>query len=273
MSDRQSWIQREFVGISVARQCNLLGVPRSSWYYKPVEANPLDDSLMKRLDRLYTDCPFYGVLRMTAQLQDEGYPIGPKRVRRLLRAMGLMAIYPKPRLSVGSKESRRFPYLLRGITAGRPDHIWSTDITYVPMARGHLYLTAVMDWHSRFVVSWELSDTLEAQASLNALDRALTRSCPEIFNNDQGSQFTCDEFVNRLLSRGIKVSWDGRGRCLDNVFVERLWRTVKYEEIYLKAYASPKEARSSLAEYFRFYNEKRLHQSLGYRTPGDVYEH
>ena len=273
MNTRLSWVDEGFADLSVVSQCALLEVPRSTWYYEPVGPDPLDDFLMKRLDRLYTELPFYGVRKMTAVLQAEDLLVGPKRVRRLLREMGLMAIYPKPRLSVPGSPMQRYPYLLRGVAIERPNHVWSTDITYLPMAKGHLYLTAVIDWYSRFVVSWELADTLEAEASLAALDRALERGCPEIFNNDQGSQFTCAAFVNRLLSKGIKVSWDGRGRCLDNVFVERLWRTVKYEEVYLKAYESPKEARTSLAEYFRFYNERRLHQNLNYRTPGDVYGH
>lgn len=273
MITRLSWVDEDLASLSVARQCALLEVPRSSWYYKSVGPDPLDDALMKRLDRLYTELPFYGVLRMTAQLQTEGIWVGPKRVRRLLREMGVMAIYPEPHLSVPGSPARKYGYLLRGVTILRPNQVWSTDITYLPMAQGHLYLTAVMDWYSRFVLSWELADTLEVEASLAALDHALERGCPEIFNNDQGSQFTCAAFVERLLARAIKVSWDGRGRCLDNVFVERLWRSVKYEEVYLKAYESPKEARASLTEYFRFYNERRLHQSLGYRTPGEVYGH
>lgn len=272
MSARLGWID-ECEPLSITSQCELLGVPRSSWYYEPVGRTPMEDMLMKRLDQLYTACPFYGVRRMVAELQREEIGVGPKLVRRLLREMGLMAIYPKPRLSIPGITEQRYPYLLRGVAIERPDHVWSTDITYLPMARGHLYLTAVMDWHSRFVVSWELADTLEAEASLLALDRALERGCPEIFNSDQGGQFTCAAFVDRLISRGIKVSWDGRGRCMDNVFVERLWRTVKYEEVYLKAYESPKAARRSLAEYFRFYNERRLHENLGYRTPGEVYGH
>lgn len=270
MNTRRSWVE-EGTELSIARQCALLEVPRSSWYYEPVGPDPFKDVLMKRLDRLYTELPFYGVRRMVAELCAEGLVVGPKLVRCLLRGMGLMAIYPKPHLSIPGSVVRRFPYLLRGVTIERPNHVWSTDITYIPMAKGHLYLTAVIDWHSRYVISWELADTLEAEHSLAALDRALALGCPEIFNNDQGSQFTCPAFVNRLLARDIKVSWDGRGRCLDNVFVERLWRTVKCEEVYLKAYESPKEARASLAAYFRFYNDHRKHQSLEYRTPGDAY--
>jgi putative transposase len=259
--------------MSIASQCELLGVPRSTWYYEPVGCSPWEDRLMKRLDRLYTDLPFYGVRRMVAELRGEGLLVGPKLIRRLLREMGLMAIYPKPRLSQPGDTERRFPYLLRGVCIEGPDHVWSTDITYLPMTRGHLYLTAVIDWYSRCVLSWELADTLEAEHSLAALDRALQRGQPTIFNTDQGSQFTCSAFVNHLLAHDIKVSWDGRGRCLDNVFIERLWRTVKYEEVYLKAYGSPKEARSNLEAYFRFYNEQRKHQSLDYRTPREVYAH
>lgn len=273
MKERLSSIDENFADLTVARQCALLEVPRSTWYYEPVGRDPMDEWLSKRLDRLYTELPFYGVLKMVAVLQAEGLQVGPKRVRRLLREMGLMAIYPKPRLSLPGRPEQKYPYLLEGIMIERPDHVWSTDITYLPMAKGHLYLTAVIDWHSRFVLSWVLADTLEKEASLDALDQALAKGCPEIFNTDQGSQFTCPTFVNRLLAKGIKVSWDGRGRCLDNVFVERLWRTVKYEEVYLKGYESPKAARASLTEYFRFYNERRLHQSLGYHTPGEIYGH
>lgn len=272
MNLRLSWIDDGLPSLSVAHQCALLEVPRSTWYYEPVGPDPWDDLLMKRLDRLYTELPFYGVRRMVEELQGEGLPVGPKRVRRLLREMGLMAIYPKPRLSTPGDPAKRYPYLLRGVAIERSNQVWSTDITYLPMAKGHLYLTAVMDWYSRYVISWELADTLEVEASLAALDHALERGQPDIFNNDQGSQFTCAAFVDRLLARAIKVSWDGRGRCLDNVFVERLWRSVKYEEVYLKAYESPKEARASLAAYFRFYNERRRHQSLSYRTPQEVYQ-
>jgi len=267
---RLSWVNED-EPLAIALQCDLLDVPRSSWYYKPVGRKSSDAELMKRLDRLYTDFPFYGVPRMVEELRGEGMRIGPKRVRRLLRQMGLMAVYPKPRLSLPGETQRRFPYLLRGVTIEGPDHVWSTDITFIPMAKGHLYLTAIIDWYSRFVLAWELADTLEAGHSLAALDRALNRSKPIIFNSDQGSQFTCPAFVDRLESREIQVSWDGRGRCLDNVFVERLWRSVKYEEVYLKAYGSPKEARSSLDVFFRFYNEQRKHQSLGYKTPKEIY--
>lgn len=270
MSTRLSWVD-EAESLAVLSQCKLLDVPRSSWYYEPLDRTDSDAAFMQRLDRLYTAYPFYGVLRMVAELQGEGLEIGPKRVRRLLRQMGLMAIYPKPHLSLPGETPRRFPYLLRGVDIQRPNHVWSTDITYIPMAKGHLYLSAVIDWYSRYVLAWELADTLEAEHSIAVLERALARGKPEIFNSDQGSQFTCPAFVDRLESREIKVSWDGRGRCLDNVFVERLWRSVKYEEVYLKAYESPKAARANLDAYFRFYNEERKHQSLDYRTPRDVY--
>jgi putative transposase len=271
MSTRIEWIDG-LESISIARQCELLKIPRSTWYYAPRPVDLLDDFLMKELDLLYTDFPFYGVCKMTAVLQAKGLPVGEKRVRRILREMGLMAIYQKPRLSFPGCAAQRYPYLLRSVRVERPDHVWSTDITYIPMAKGHLYLTAVIDWYSRYVISWELADTLEASVPLEVLDRALLRACPEIFNNDQGSQFTCEAFVGKLLAREIKISWDGRGRCLDNVFVERLWRTVKYEEVYLKGYTTPKEARSSLNEYFKFYNDRRIHQHLAYKTPREVYE-
>jgi putative transposase len=272
MSTRLSWIDPALEDLSIASQCALIGVPRSTWYYEPAAANPGDEPLMKRLDRFYTDHPAVGVVKTAKMLQAEGWAVGPKRVRRLLREMRLVAIYPKPRLSLPVPTEQKFPYLLKGLAIDRPNQVWSTDITYLPMNKGHLYLTAVLDWYSRYVLSWVLSDTLEADAtSLAALDLALERGCPEIFNSDQGSQFTCSDFVERLLSRSIKVSWDGRGRFLDNIFVERLWRTVKYEEVYPSAYESPNQARGGLGAYFRFYNEKRLHQSLDYRTPAAVY--
>jgi putative transposase len=208
---------------------------------------------------------------MTERLKRDGYDVNVKRIRRLMRQMGLEAIYPKRRLSVSGEGHKIFPYLLRDVVIERPDQVWSTDITYIRMAQGFLYLVAILDWHSRYVLAWELSNTLEKELCLVTLDRALGMSQPEIFNTDQGSQFTSAEFVGRLEAAGVKVSMDGRGRVFDNIFVERLWRTVKYEEVYLHGYESVREAQNSLARYFHFYNTERLHQSLGYRTPYEVY--
>jgi putative transposase len=223
------------------------------------------------LDLQYTATPFYGVRRMTAYLNSQGEEVNHKRVRRLMREMGLEAIYPKPKLSVAGDNIRRYPYLLRERQITAPNQVWSTDITYIPMPKGHLYLIAVIDWYSRYVVSWELSNTMEVEFCLRALEAALAQNTPEIFNSDQGSQFTSLAFTSRLENQGIAISHDGRGRALDNIFVERLWRSVKYEEVYLKGYSTVTEAMDGLTKYFRFYNHERLHQSLGYKTPDQVH--
>ena len=257
--------------LSLARQCELLGVSRASLYYRPVGWSSYNLELMRLLDRQYTKTPFYGVEKMTAWLRREGHAVNPKRVRRLLRAMGLEAIYPKPHLSRPHPEHRVFPYLLAGLTIQRADQVWATDITYIRMRQGFVYLVAIMDWFSRYVVAWRLSVTLEVEFCLEALDEALGKSRPEIFNSDQGSQFTSPAFTKKLESAGVRVSMDGRGRFMDNIFVERLWRTVKYEEVYLKDYANVREARKSLADYFILYNEERIHQGLAGRTPEEVY--
>lgn len=226
---------------------------------------------MNLLDRQYTRCPFYGSRRLTAWLRTQGWLVNRKRISRLMRLMGLEAIYPKPRLSRGRKDHKKYPYLLSGVEVTRVNQVWSTDITYIRLHSGFLYLVAVMDWYSRHVLAWETSICLDSDFCVRALERALSRGCPEIFNTDQGVQFTSESFVGILEKRGVQVSMDGKGRALDNVFVERLWRSVKVEDVYLKDYRSVIEAVEGLGKYFRFYNEKRLHQSLGYRTPGSVY--
>ena len=223
------------------------------------------------LDEQYTKTPFYGSPRMTAWLNQQGYAVNHKRVERLMEIMGLQAIYPKPNLSKPAPGHKIYPYLLRDVKIERVDQVWSCDITYIRMSNGFIYLMAVLDWYSRYVLSWSISISLEADFCLEALDTALRRGHPQIFNTDQGSQFTSDAFTDRLVKAGIDVSMDGRGRALDNIFVERLWRTVKYEEVYLKSYESVPEAIASLRAYLRFYNEERLHQSLGYRTPAAIY--
>lgn len=257
--------------ISLRRQCELLGVNRSSLYYRAAGHSTEDLYLKRLLDEQYTRTPFYGVLRMTAYLRQLGFVAGEKRVRRLLREMGLMAIYPKPRLSLARRENERFPYLLKDVEICRVNQVWSTDITYIRLTAGFVYLVAVMDWYSRYVLAWRLSNSLETGFCLEALEEALTISEPEIFNSDLGSQFTSGSFVSRLTGSGILVSHDGRGRCFDNIFVERLWRSVKYEEVYLKDYRVVPEARIGLANYFKFYNGERLHQSLDYKTPESVF--
>lgn len=269
--DLRSLIERENPEISLRRQCELLGVNRSSLYYQVVGESAEDLLLKRLLDEQYTRTPFYGVRRMTAFLRQAGHLVNEKRVRRLLREMGLLAIYPKPRLSMGRIENPRFPYLLKDVRIERVNQIWSTDITYIRLVSGFCYLVAVMDWYSRYVLSHRVSLSLETGFCLEALEEALRNGRPEIFNSDLGSQFTSHEFVSRLTGSGILISHDGRGRCFDNIFVERLWRSVKYEEVYLNDYRIVPEARIGLANYFRFYNGERLHQSLGYKTPESVY--
>jgi putative transposase len=253
------------------RQCELLGVNRSGLYYEPVGESQENLLLMRLLDEQYTRTPFYGSRRMMEWLAAEGHEVNRKRVSRLMQLLGIEAVYPKPKLSQPWEGHRIYPYLLRGITVERVNQVWSTDITYIRMAQGFLYLVAVIDWFSRFVLSWSLSLTMEMDFCLKALDRALRRGRPEIFNSDQGSQFTSQKFTGKLEASKIAVSMDGRGRCFDNIFVERLWRSLKYEEVYLKDYASVAEARAGIAGYFQFYNHERLHQSLDYRTPAAIY--
>ena len=256
---------------SIVRQCALLGVSRSSLYYLPKETSQQDLSLMRGMDRQYLETPFYGSRRMKASLERQGMSVSRKRVQRLMRLMGLRAIYRRPRTSQPAPERWVYPYLLRDMTITQPNQVWAADITYLPMARGFLYLVVVMDWHSRYVVAWRLSNTLETGFCAEALSDALGQGTPQVFNTDQGSQFTSREFTQILHDHSVKISMDGRGRYQDNIFVERLWRTVKYEEVYLKAYANGLEARNDLREYFRFYNERRPHQALGYQTPAEVF--
>jgi putative transposase len=244
---------------------------RSTFYY---EARPVSDdnlALMRLIDEQYTRAPFYGSRRMAAWLRQSGREINRKRVVRLMDEMGLEAIFPGPRASTPAPGHRIYPYLLRNLAIERIDQVWSTDITYIRMPRGFVYLTAVIDWFSRYVLSWSVSVTLDVWFCLEALDAALSQSRPEIFNTDQGSQFTSADFTGRLIAAEVAISMDGRGRALDNIFVERLWRTVKYEEVYLKSYDTVRSAIEQLGAYFRFYNHERLHQSLGYRTPAQVY--
>ena len=271
LAQRRRMVDREHPSLSIARQCALLGVARSSLYYRPREASGENPALMQAMDRQYLDTPFYGSRRMKVWLAREGIPVSRKRVQRLMRVMGLRAIYRSPRTSRPAPEHRVYPYLLEKIRVTRPNQAWAADITYLPMARGFLYLVAIMDWHSRYVVAWRLSNTLEADFCVDALKEALGQGQPEVFNTDQGSQFTSLEFTRVLQDHGVKISMDGKGRYTDNIFVERLWRTVKYEEVYLKAYANAAEARKELGAYFRFYNNQRPHQALGYRTPAEVF--
>lgn len=252
--------------MSIARQCQLIQLPRSTCYYLPRGETAENLALMRRIDEQYLETPFYGSRRMAVELD-----VNRKRVQRLMRVMGLEAVYPKRRTTWPGAGHKIYPYLLRNVAIERPDQVWSTDITYIPLRHGFLYLVAVMDWFSRYVLSWRLSNTLEGSFCVEALEAALANGRPEIFNSDQGSQFTAAAFTGRLETAGVAISMDGRGRALDNVFVERLWRSVKYEEVYLKDYGDGWEAEESLARYFDFYRHRRVHQALAYRTPAEVY--
>jgi len=259
--------------INIERQCEILGLTRSQWYYKPQGIDPYDLRLMNLMDEQFLKTPFYGVPRMTEWLKKIHHEqVNPKRVRRLLRKMGLMAVYPKPNLSKPAPGHRIYPYLLRGLPITRKNHVWSTDITYIRLSGGFVYLVAIIDWYSRYVLSWGVSITLDSGFCLEALDEAIRLyGKPDIFNSDQGCQFTSTEYTDRLKAADIRISMDGRGRALDNIFVERLWRSVKYENIYLYDYTTVLEVIRGLKEYFRFYNGERQHQSLDYLTPAEVY--
>jgi putative transposase len=257
--------------ISKSRQCALLDLPRSSLYYeaRPVSQTNLD--LMRRIDEIYLELPMYGKRRMKQELARRGFRAGKDRVARLMRLMGLEAIYPKPRLSANGRQRVKFPYLLKDMVIDQPNQVWATDITYIPLRGGYAYLVAIMDWYSRYVIEWELSNTLEADFCVRALERALERGRPAVFNSDQGSQFTSEAWVDTLKGAGVRISMDGRGRVFDNIIVERLWRTVKYEEVYLRDYRGVLDAMASLERYFIFYNSGRIHSALDYRTPASVY--
>ena len=257
--------------MSITRQCALAALSRSGLYYAPRQETAENLELLRLLDEQYTRTPFYGVRKMRQELVRRGYQVNPKRVRRLLRQMGLEAIYAKPRLSVSAPGHRIYPYLLRGLAIVRPDQVWGADITYIRMRRGFAYLVAIMDWYSRYVLSWELSVTLDVGFCVAALSWALRSAQPKIFNSDQGSQFTSEDFTKLLLGHGVQISMDGRGRAMDNIFTERLWRTVKYEDVYLRDYEDVSQAVQCLRNYFCFYNQERMHQSLGYQTPAEIY--
>ena len=270
--DRRRLVDREGGALSIRRQCALLGIARSGLYRPPVPANDNDLTLMRRLDELFTAWPFLGSRRMAAMLRAQGRGINRKRVQRLMRKMGIAALGPKPRTSKPAPGHRIFPYLLRGMAIEQPNQVWCADITYIPIGRGFLYLVAVMDWASRAVLSWRLSNTMDVSFCVAALEEALLRfGKPQIFNTDQGSQFTSMAFTGTLERAGIQISMDGRGRWMDNVFIERLWRSLKYEDVYLKGYADGHELHEGLADWIAFYNNRRPHQALGHRTPMAVW--
>jgi putative transposase len=264
-------IDPDHESLSIRRQCELLDLPRSTLYYQPARETDENLVLMRLLDEQYLQTPFYGSRRMSVWLQAQGHAVNRKRVQRLMRIMGLEGLTPRRSTSRPAEGHRVFPYLLRNVEITHADHVWSTDITYIPLRGGYVYLVAIMDWYSRYVLTWRLSNRLEGEFCLEALDAALKGGKPEIFNSDQGSQFTSDAFVSRLLNRAVAVSMDGRGRALDNVFIERLWRSLKYEDIYLKEYVTVDELNEGLTRYFEFYNHERFHQALDYQTPYQVY--
>ncbi len=265
-------IDREDDELSLVAQAELLGLSRASLYYKRVSPSAQEIALRHRIDELYTAHPFYGSRRLTVCLQREGLVVNRKAVQRQMREMGIVAIYPSPNLSKRELAHRVHPYLLRGVRAAAPDHIWGIDITYVRLVAGWLYLVAVLDWYSRYVVSWELSDSLEIEFVLTTVDRALRRSTPHIWNSDHGSHFTSPQYIERLQAASVQISMDGKGRALDNIFTERLWRTIKYEEVYLHDYTTPRVAHQGLTRYIEFYNHERPHQALNYQTPAELYD-
>ena len=260
--------------ISIQRQCDLIDLSRSSYYYTENlngHQSPENFFYMSLIDQKYLERPFYGSRRITHYLHNLGYQVNRKRIRRLMQIMGIQAIYPRPKTSIRGKDHKIYPYLLRGLIIDRVDQVWAADITFIPMAYGFMYLVAIIDWFSRYVLSWELSNTLDSDFCVTALIGALKYGIPDIFNSDQGSQFTSHDFTDQLLTAGIQISMDGRGRVMDNIFIERLWRSLKYEDIYIKEYETVKQLYQGLEQYFDFYNYERPHQSLGYKTPAMVY--
>jgi putative transposase len=252
-------------------QTALLALNRSSLYYQPVAPTSEEVALKHRIDEIFTERPYYGIRKITAQLRRDGMLVNHKAVARHMREMGLVALYPGPNLSKRAQQSSIYPYLLRNVTASRPNHVWGIDITYIRLRGGWMYLVVVLDWFSRYIVSWELDQTLAQPFVMSAVERALCVATPLIWNSDQGSHFTSPQYTSVLLAAGVQISMDGKGRALDNIFTERLWRSVKWEEVYVQDYGSPREARRSLTEYLEFYNQERLHQALRYRTPAEVF--
>lgn len=271
--EKVSLIDHTYSDISISRQAELIGISRASFYYIP-HPDPEEVHITRAIDEIYTQRPIYGSRRMKDALQDQyGIQIGRHRTRRLMRLMGLEAIYPRkqPKTSESESSHKKYPYLLRNLAITHPNHVWGTDITYLRLEDGWAYLVAILDWYSRYVIAWRVSLTLESDFCIAALNDALRSSVPEIFNSDQGTQFTSNDFIGILLAHKVRISMDGRGRYMDNIFTERLWRTVKYEDVYLKSYRNIAEAKKGLAEYFLFYNTERRHQSLAKQTPADVY--
>jgi putative transposase len=257
--------------LSLNTQCELLSISKGALYYEPVKMDQFSIAVMSFIDRQHIQTPFYGSRKMVVELRKSGYIVNRKRVQRLMKTMGISAIYPKRSLSQSNKAHKIYPYLLKDVKIDTPNFVWSTDITYIQLREGFLYLVAIIDWYSRYVLSWRLSNTLDVSFCLEALEEALEKGTPVIFNSDQGSQFTSKDFTQILLDKGIKISMDGRGRVFDNIFIERLWRSVKYENVYLKGYETCEETIDGLCSYFPFYNNQRPHQSLGYKVPHEIH--
>ena len=271
MSERRAQIQSAHE-LTKVRRCELLGLPRSTAYYRPEPVSASDLALMRLIDEIHLEFPFYGSRRIRDELDTRGHRVNRKRVQRLMREMGIRALYPKRRTSIPGNGHKIYPYLLKGMTIDRANQVWASDICFIPMARGFMYLVAIMDWHTRKVLSWRISNTMDSDFCVEALEEALSRyGTPEVFNTDQGAQFTADAFTRVLKNHNVTISMDGKGRWIDNVFVERLWRSVKYEDVYLRAYETPAALRAGLAKYFRFYNGRRRHTALNRRTPDAVY--
>lgn len=266
-----SHIDKPGIVVPIIRQAELLGISRTSVYYQPKPVDTFTLSVMHKIDEVFTESPFYGVRKITAQLKRDGLAVNHKRIHRLMRQMGLEAIYPKPNLSKNDQAHPVYPYLLNGMSIIRPNQVWGTDITYIRLKQGFVYLTVFMDWFSRFILSWKLSISLAVDFCIEAAEEALSKGVPEITNQDQGVQFTSLEYLSVWNPETTKISMDGRGRCMDNIFNERFWRSLKYEEVYLKSYETVPEARQGIESYIDFYNYRRLHQSLGYKTPAEIY--
>ena len=269
--ERVKLVEWEGSEFSIKAQAELLELNRQSLYYKPAQPSASEVGVKHRIDEIYTESPFYGSRRITACLRREGLVINRKQVQHHMREMGIEGIAPKPNSSFANKQDQVFPYLLKGLMIEEPNQVWGIDITYIRLLGGWMYLVAILDWHSRYVVSWELDQSMEMEFVLRAVKQAFSKAKPEIFNSDQGSQFTSQAYRGLLEEAEVRISMDGKGRCFDNIFTERLWRTVKYEDVYIKSYTTPRETRLGIESYFEFYNNKRLHQSLDYQTPAEVY--
>lgn len=272
LKEKRSMVDKEHQEISISRQCGLLSIHRSGLYYSPCQESDFNLHLMEIIDKAYNEMPFYGVARMTAHLAAKGYRVNEKRIRRLYHLMDIRAIYPAPRTTAANKYHHKYPYLLEGLSITHSNHVWASDITYIPMKQGFMYLAAIIDLYSRFVVGWEISNSLESDFCKQTLKEAIDKNGkPEIFNTDQGVQYTCNDFIESLQSNGITISMDGKGRAIDNIFIERLWRSVKYEDVYLHAYSDGLELYHGLQQYFDFYNTRRVHQGIDYRIPEQLY--